>query len=149
MPEQRYAVCAIVNDPVHGWASAAIQINTAGEVSPSGLRAFDTVSEFAVHPSGHPQEGEPVETWCLSVLWGDDFTVVDGNADIDLLPSARLDQTLSSIPVRERTAMMTALRGRGAPEPGLPLSAPFRDLVRDVGRGQTATFDPDRFHVRR
>lgn len=143
---KRYAVCKIIGDGLTPETAFRPAISDVTDPQ-TGFAAYNITSIIGNYPAGHPQAGQPTHDWCLVLASGDDFKLVEGNADIDLLPEVDLDVKVSAMHVPTKVEMGEKLVARGIDTSFVGNADGFREVIRQLGELQDATFDEKKFDV--
>ena len=71
------------------------------------------VPKFVLYPSNYRIWTRPGFNWCFAQVAASDFTAMQADADIYILPDGTMDISVGSIPAGVRTTMRTRLEAAG------------------------------------
>lgn len=138
---KRYCVCKIIGDGVTPETARRAAIDDVLDPD-TGLRAFN----FTTLP-WKTTNGLPDLDWCLVIAAGKDFKLLDGNADVDVLPDYPLDVKVGSMDTETKGEAFAKLGDRGIDVSALGNLDGYRKVIRSLGKEHNVNFNENAFDV--
>lgn len=137
----RYAICRILGDgqPPDGYYAAIRDVLIPG----AGIQAYHYTQQI-----GFGAGGELLHPWVMvaaNLVPGATWRLLEGNADVDLLPDYPLDAPASAIHLPTRDAMTAAMQARGIDTAFIGAADGFRDVLNYLGRMHEPLFNIDEY----
>lgn len=141
MPESRYLLCAIVGDgltPETSFRSAA-----KAKTNPATGGPAYTVRDF-LPPAG--PDGQPTRPVCLALATGDDWTLIEGDPDIDDLTEPAVKAVrIGALPAARRAAALSRATARGLDVSAYDGETQVATMVEGIGKQINPDFDLRKF----